>query len=523
MNYFIQFWKRNLENIYEIINNLLGISYYKKCFLLIFFGVALYVPFMNSYNATHDEQAAMLLFSYPWKEMFKLISIEDGHPPLYHIVYRLFQLGGDIHNVFPLRVATLSIFVLTALLGVFPLKRLLGENTSLFYIICVFFMPSALWLSVNVRMYPLAVYIISGTFIYSQLILFDNKKSDWLFFALFSVAGLYTHYFCCIALAIIWGIVFLQFLLKKEYKKMALLLGLGFIISLLYLPWIFAFLQQYNNMKKTWFPQALQRDMAIYGAFFQLRNLGEPILECLFYFLGAFSWILIWEYMIDKKKGKNTTIVKNIIIIFWGLVITTFLISVYIRPTLCSRFLIVIMGLLYIGASIALQHFKDFRKIFWCILSVTYVLGYMKYYTIANDKGIKNYITEFHKKIPENSLIIYTDTWTHIFAEFYLKEYDKVFAPFNPYILLFQDRVLQEKENNSDLSKYQHIYLLRRQYVSAKAIKYYADEFEHEEDTILSLRNGYSDEDMIVRKINKEGAANLLKKSELFFKESLHQ
>lgn len=523
MNSIIMFWKQGVNDIKQLlIAPLMKISFYKKCALLILLGVCLYIPFMNSYNATHDEQAAMLLFSYPWSDMFKLIAVEDGHPPLYHIIYRLFQLGGDFHNIFPLRVATLCFFVLTALLGVFPLRRLLGEIAALFFITCVFFLPSALWLSVNVRMYPLALYVVCGAFIYSQLMVFDNKKTDWLFFALFTIAGLYTHYFCCITLVLIWCVVFIQFLVRKQYEKIFHLTGLGIVVSLMYLPWIFAFLQQYDNMKTTWFPNVLQRDMAIYGAFFQLRGLDNPILECLFYFFGVFCWVLIWEYLIEKKRDKKTIVSRNAVLVFWGLFLVTFIISVYIRPTLHDRFLIVIIGLLYTAVSGALQYYKKFRSIFIVLLSISYVLGYMKYYAIANDGGIKEYVSEFRKKIPTNSLLIYTDTCTNLFADFYLPEYKKAFAPLEAYILLFQDRVLRERENNTDLDKYDHIYLLRRHMVSAQARKYFADELGYNESVILYLQNNYSGEGMTVREISKENASNMLKKSEVFLKESLH-
>ena len=341
MKSFVSFWQRGMNDIRElIINPLLGLSYYKKCFLLIVLGIGLFVPFMDPYNTTGDERATILLFSYPWKDMFRLIAIEDGHPPLYHAIYRLFQLGGDIHNVFPLRVATLCIFALTALLGVFPLRRLLGETAALFFIICVFFLPSSLWLSVNVRMYPLVVYVVSGTFIYSQLILFGNKKTDWLFFVVFTLAGLYTHYFGCIILAVVWSLIFVQFLLQKQYKKIACLAGAGLVVCLLYLPWLFVFFQQYNYMTKTWFPSDLDRDEAIFATVLVLRALGNPVLEFIFCFFGCFCWILIWEYLLAQKKDQNTIVTKNATIVFWGLFVSAFLISVFIRPTLITRYLI---------------------------------------------------------------------------------------------------------------------------------------------------------------------------------------
>ena len=307
MNGIKKFLKTGCEDIYQVfICPFLRLSYLKKCCLLIVLGVLVYVPYMNPSNANYDETYSMLLFGYPFKEMIRIIGFEDGHPPLYYIVYRLFQLGGDIHNIFALRVATQVVFVLTALLGVFPLKRLLGEKIALLFIVCVFFLPSSIWLATNIRMYPLALYVTTGSFIYAELILQSNKKTDWLFFALFSLACCYTHYFCNIVIALIWLSLATRLLIKKQWKKTGVLIGIGCLICLMYMPWIiFGYFVQFQNMKTLWFPNEVDSYSAVEGGLFNFVDTGYSILEILFMFLGSFCWIVICQYLIESKNINN--------------------------------------------------------------------------------------------------------------------------------------------------------------------------------------------------------------------------
>ena len=124
-----------------------------------------------------------------------------------------------------LRFATLFTFFLTALLGVFPLRRLLGPAAALLWICFVFVLPSAFYLAINIRMYPLAVFTITGEFIYAMLFAYQQKKSDLAWFFLFTLMALYTHYYCVILTAVIWLIVLVDLLQMKEKAKILKLLG----------------------------------------------------------------------------------------------------------------------------------------------------------------------------------------------------------------------------------------------------------------------------------------------------------
>ena len=514
-----KFFQNGFDEINEVfIKPFFNLSFGRKATFLILAGLIMYVPYMNIYNASHDEQYTMLLFRYPWQEMFRLISIEDGHPPLYHIIYRLFQLGSDYHQILPLRVATLTIFLLTSLLGVFPLRRLVGDGAALMFVFCVFCLPSSFYLAVNMRMYPLALYVISGAFIYAELIFVENRKRNWLYFAAFTIAGLYTHYFCAITLFLIWSVLFVRLLIARDRSKIFTLILTGFAVSLAFLPWLVVFYQQYTNMKGTWFPKESHYMSAIYGCFFDFRSFENSILLCLTRFFGFFCWILILECLCEQVSKRKKNILWDSVIVFWGLYFVTLLISVFLRPTLYSRLMVVPMGCFYVAFSVAFVHFKKYRKIIVYMFIPLFLLYYSAYYQIANDKTVVTFKTKFEEKVEKDALVIYNDTWTHLFMMFYLPQYQAYYAPLKPYILLFQDEIVKEREIVKDLDEYSKIYYFTRSLVEDGEGKSYF----YSSDDQLYLSNIYSNETVTVFEISKEEARNLIKKSENNFQRSLH-
>ena len=516
------FFQKGFHDISEVIlMPCLSLSYGKKSFLLILFGILAYVPFMNPFNANHDEMYSMLLFSYPWGDMIRTIAIEDGHPPLYYIIYRLFQMGGDIHNVFALRVATQTFFVLTALLAVFPLRRLVGDTASLFFIICVFFLPSSVWLATNIRMYPMTFFVVTGCFVYGELVLQGKRRSDLIFFSLFSLCCCYTHYFCTIAAVFIWCVLLFRLFMKKQVKRIFLLSGVGFIISLLFIPWIvFSFLEQFQNMKTLWFPNKGDLAYAIEGAFFRFTNSGYPFLDILFVFFGIFCWILVWYYLLDCKKDKHRHVVQNATFVFWGVFLVALVLSLTVRPTLYARLIIEMIGLLLIAVSVALTSYKNFQKIFVSLLVVSFVMGYMTFYSFVNDPNIKAFVKLFREKVPQTSLIFCSDSNSQMYLRFYLPEYHIVYSPSLPYLVLLQEKVLEERANLLNLGIYSEFFYFHKSFLTAREAEYWRNN-NLSTSFLLGLSENYAGDFYSLDKVSLKTVKKLLKSSEEILKKSM--
>ena len=80
------FFSRGFEDInIFLVQPFLRMSFYKKCFFIILAGVALYIPYINVFNATHDEKYTLLMCQFDVVEMIRRMAIEDGHPPFHYL------------------------------------------------------------------------------------------------------------------------------------------------------------------------------------------------------------------------------------------------------------------------------------------------------------------------------------------------------------------------------------------------------------------------------------------------------
>ena len=457
------FFKGGFEEIDEVlVKPFLRLSFYQKCFWIILAGIVLYLPYLNTFNATHDEQYTMLMCRFNVFDMIKTISVEDGHPPFSYLYAKLWieAFGGDIHNILALRFATLFVFLMTAMLGVFPLKRLMGQKVALLWICLVFVLPSSFYLAMNMRMYPLAVFLIAGEFMYAMLFVYKKQKGDLFLFSLFTLVALYTHYYCAILSAVIWFIVLIDLWRARKWRDMIHFLISGFVVAVLFAPWLGAFVLQYQNMKETWYPGEKHTIWAINGAFFSYRYIVQNYyLFCVGF--GILCWLLVWEFLLDTKKDKEEhMIVKRATMVFWSIYLIALMLSIFLRPNLAAIYLVIPVGLFYIGIAVTVLHFKKFRKIFLTLFVPVFVMGYSENYLKVHDNAYKNMQQFIAENIPQNSLILYNYTRAQLPIMFYAPQVDRYYVPMKKYLVLLQDEVIAEKENLKNIDKYDKIYHL---------------------------------------------------------------
>lgn len=510
-----KFFITGFEQINEvIIRPLSKLSFYQKCFLIIVAGLLLYVPYINGYNATHDEKYTLLMCRFDVLKMIKIIAVEDGHPPLSYLYSKfwIWLFGADIHHIFALRIATLFVFLLTALLGVFPLKRLLGEKAALLWTLLVFILPSSFYLAMNMRMYPLAVFVLSGEFMYAMLFVYKQQKYDLLRFFIFSILALYTHYYCVILTAVIWFVVLFDLIRLKERKKIIKLLAFGVLTAILYLPWLFAFLLQYQNMKDMWAVKKGYSYAAIYGALFSYVNFLKIYHEvCLL--VGVFCWILAFEFLLDgKKKSFEHVIAKRAVMVFWSIYVIAFVLSFVLRPTLFAGYLVIPVGLFYMAIALSFLHFKKFRPLFYVLIPMAFIMGYSESYLKVKDDGYIKAKTYIQEKLPKNSLVLYRSGTEHLLMMFEGPEVDIYYIPIQRYIVLFQDEVMAEDAHIENLDQYDHFYTLTSLF-----------DFEDYIDCEAEFRSEYDQINYCFKPVSKEEARRVIARTKQTRKDSFHE
>ena len=140
----------------------------------------------------YDEAFTGIITRMSWEKMWWMI-FHDVHPPLYYYLLKPWASLFD-YSVFGFR----SFSVVFGVLGVASIywvgKKLFNEKIGLLASFFMAISPFAILYSQEARMYSLLGFLIIWWAYFLIKSLKSDKWSDWLWWALFSILCLYTHY-----------------------------------------------------------------------------------------------------------------------------------------------------------------------------------------------------------------------------------------------------------------------------------------------------------------------------------------
>ncbi|MDD3669561.1 MAG: glycosyltransferase family 39 protein [Alphaproteobacteria bacterium] len=397
-------------------------TFYQKSCLLIGLGILLYIPLMGGFNAWCDERFTLLTFQYSWSGMLQFLASWDVHPPLHYILLRLWMMGMDYHAVLWARLFSLFLLACTALLGVFPIRRLLGDKVALWFVGLTFVMPASFYLGTDIRMYALANLCVTGALVFSFLAAAGDRKSNWIFLGLFSICGLYTHYYCGLALLWVWGALGIRLALNRQGRRLIPFFVTGGIVSFAFLPWLFAFWMQAMHEIDGWWVDMSYANSSI-GYFLH----STPYLFSPFYFWTMFFQALCWGwillYWMNRPASRPKSVVAASLLVTAGLLMTAYAFSVIVRPILVSRYLLVLAGCFYLPLSIVLAQDKSIRRLFFILCGGAVLLLFFSRFYMVHASFFKDFQNLMRRYLPKDAIVIVDSTLTRLIFEFYLPEY----------------------------------------------------------------------------------------------------
>ncbi|PIR96247.1 MAG: hypothetical protein COT92_02185, partial [Candidatus Doudnabacteria bacterium CG10_big_fil_rev_8_21_14_0_10_42_18] len=255
----------------------------KKYFWLIVIlavGTALRFYHNTDISLWHDEAFSALLIKYPWGEMMHRIGL-DVHPPMYYIFLRFWHyIFGD--SLLALRAMTVFFSVGTIWVAwAFVKESFNSEKAALWTAILVAFNPFQLQYATEARMYTMgAFFALLGVLCLVKALKHQRalhkdeslnmpnlpvdinrrRRMVWNFagFAISMSIIMYTHYYLFFTVAALgfYGIVYLFFHHKWDYKKYIPLFIAFIVIGISYVPWLKTFLFQYGQVSESyWIPK----------------------------------------------------------------------------------------------------------------------------------------------------------------------------------------------------------------------------------------------------------------------------
>lgn len=344
----------------------------------------------------------------------------DVHPPLYYIYLKFFTDRLGIHLLL-LKVLSIAPMLLTMMLGAVIIRREFGFRTALFYILILGTLPCTMEYVIQVRMYSLALFLVTLCGLSAFRIALYGKLTDWLGFLAGGVGAAYTHYFAFVAVLWIYGFLFLYFLIRrrKEFRKWILAALLSFAA---YLPWLAIMLGQVRSVSEDYWITQIDAS-TIWGYFTWMTETELPYAAVMLAALFAVAIVLVGYQIIRHRKADVKTAAAVLGLAVPVLVIVTgVVLSLLIRPVFVSRYVFPSLGLLCLFLAIAFSYLKPrtwiILGLFWIALGTidyqkNYYDEYQSTYTPQTEQFLKDHVGD-------NDLVVYNYPGYAYIYEYYI-------------------------------------------------------------------------------------------------------
>ncbi len=405
--------------------NKLNYNYFEKLGIFLFIISIIYL-IISSYigifevNMWYDELYSLNMAKMPLSSMITAGS-NNVHPLLYYFILKIFS---KLFNLFGLRnleivgvIVSLIPFYLLLTLSFTKIKNNFGLLCSGIFSLCIISMPQLLRYSIEVRMYGWAILILTASYIYIYEINKEPKLIKWVILTILTILACYTHYFAAVALFSLY-LVFLLYILSKKRELLKNWLLSASIAVLAYIPWMPSLINQIHNVHKSYWiePISIKTIISyfyyIFSPFHSHINgnaiispdiLGSIMLLC-------FLALIIYYIKDNNEKLGNYPLYGLIAVILVPTIGVS--VSIIYSPIFFMRYLIPILGILWLCFSIFLDNIKDKTAVFSIIIAFILIIGAINAITFINSENT-NFNNELEQKeiynqnIPNGSIIIY--------------------------------------------------------------------------------------------------------------------
>lgn len=341
----------------------------------------------------YDEVFSVKMLSGSYREIAHFTA-NDVHPPFYYWYLKFFvQVGSLLAG--PLTKE--SIVILAKLASLLPmaglwglaavkLRKQFGLFTAGVFIFCVYTMPQLTAYGMEIRMYALALFMVTCSFFFAYDIYVTRKNQAFIGLFLCGILVAYTHYFSCLGIGFLY--LLLGLIIRKDkvaVKKWLLCIGAS---VLAYLPWLGTLLRQFLQVKGSyWIPPLTWKSFGGCVKYIFLPSGGYPKIN---YLLAALLFLaLLGMGAVFWKKGIKTGNLLNregaALWLSWGMLGGVILVgvgvSILISPVFVYRYMIPFLGSFWFAFALLLDGSdKRLCRILVCMLALT--MGFM------NVKGV---------------------------------------------------------------------------------------------------------------------------------------
>lgn len=354
-------------------------------------------------NLWFDEAYSVGIANKSFVDIWK-IGGNDVHPVLYYWILHIIYL--ITHNLFGMsingtiiayRVFSATCISMLGILGFTHIRKDFGEKTGTLFSFFSYFLPVICIYAAEVRMYSLAIVLVTVLAIYAyRLFKDDSKIKNWIIFGVTSLGCIYVHYYGLMAAGIINCVLLFYFIKQKRTASIIKIMVSGVIQLLAYIPWIMYFMKQLSNVSKGFwigfeFPKTVFQLLGV-----QFSGNIEKTSDIIGFALAIIMFgYIIFRAVRNKKKNneKMDIAAKAAIAIYFSVILAAIVMTVVLKTSIVYyRYLFVITGLFIFFISYCISK-ENNKYAVGAICAVTLVFAIWSNYLQVSEAYNKNNMT----------------------------------------------------------------------------------------------------------------------------------
>ena len=406
---------------------MMKIDYKKAHIVIVIVGIIFVSLGAFHSNIWFDEAYSVALSRHDFADIWK-IGGHDVHPILYYWLLRIVSLISE--KIIILRLFSVIPIVILGILGYTHIRKDFGEKTGLIFSALTYFLPIMSVYAQEIRMYSWAVLSVTILAIYAFRISKEDSIKNWIIFFLASIFSIYIHYYGLMAAGLI-NLFLLFYLVKHKRKKsVIIILVLGIIQLISYIPWIMYLMMQLKNVSGGfWIKFTFPETLIELGSFQFWGNLNKKV--------AFIASIVVYGYLIyiiikEKKREKNADFKPAIlaILIYLSVVIAAVIMTAILKTSIIYyRYLFVITGLYIFAISFILSKEKN-NKILICAGIILLIMSLMNEYKLINKNYGENNLKQveyLNENIKQDDVFLFVTDYSGFITTTYFTEHKSYF------------------------------------------------------------------------------------------------
>ncbi len=379
-----KFIRQKLEISVTLCNLRLRFKYWKAAIWVYSFVLfCLNAIRIFDHNFWGDEAYSVIISRRNLLDLLEITAQSDSHPPLYYLICKFVcDIAGTSGIVYHL--ISMIPYVIILILSLTVVCKWFGFHATLILVTLASLLPNAVTYNVEVRMYSWGEMFIFLSFLALYKILKEGTWKDYVLFIVATLAAAYTHYYCLVAVAILYLILLCDAIVYKTKKKI-IYIAVTYLCAVVgYLPWlgflIMGIQRHINGFWATEIPSVKTCMDYIFNT-----KYGYILLFLLFF--TAAAAILYESGILHTEKAKKIKISFHLkkacitvkcqwiisgFICMFGTMMVGMVVSVLFRPLLVLRYIypVLIIAWLILGVCISSLKWKSVYTAFVVILMV---------------------------------------------------------------------------------------------------------------------------------------------------------